>query len=180
MANGNKKAAVPLPATVPAAPPGSAPDVPADFQPLTRQQVEQLRKPTRDQSLNAAAVAGEVQATTTYEDDFGKKALPQKALQGQIASAAAWSAEAARALRWAAYASNMAGLSWHTVLGSFDSFGKDFDTAAHHDATLGERYPSLTAFRGARSAAAKRGAATRKEKKQAAKNGAPAVKPANG
>jgi hypothetical protein len=132
----------------------------------------------RASTMNVDAVANEIHGTTTYADDFGKKAIPQATLHAQLASAAAWSAEAARAARWAAYASNMAGLSWNTVLGSFDSFGKDFDTATHHDATIAERYPSLTAFRGARSAAAKRAAVTRKGKKQALVNGAPVAKPA--
>ncbi|MFT3767797.1 MAG: hypothetical protein QM820_20265 [Minicystis sp.] len=168
----SKKSPVPLPLDVPAAPAGSAPDVPADFQVLTQPQVRQLRKPTADQSKNAAAVAGEIKTAVAYTNDFGQKAIPQDALHTQMTTAAAWSTEAARAQRWAAYASNMASLSWNRVLGSLDTFAKDFDTAMHHDATIAERYPSLTAFRGARSAASKRAAATRREQK-AAKNGAP-------
>jgi hypothetical protein len=140
--------------------------VPDGFEDLTKPQVSALRKPTKAQAGNAAAVGAEVKGSGSYRADFGDKAAPQDRITALLGTASAWTVEAARAKRWAAYAKTMSQLSWHEMLSVNDAFQQDYLAALAHDPTIAERYPSLASFQGARSAAAKRGAETKKAKKK--------------
>jgi hypothetical protein len=163
-----KRGPVPIPSPVLAKPAASAPDVPANFQPLDATQTRVLRKPTAQQVSAAPAVATEITGSTTYSTDFGSKAVTASTYSADLTTASAWSVEAARAQRWSLYARQMAGLAWNQVLGETETFKIDYTTAAHHDGTIAERYPATTSFVGTRSASAQRGAKTKKEKKKAA------------
>lgn len=163
--NGNRPAPVPV-LPVPTTPPGSAPAAPDGYQELTKPQVNLLRKPTMTQMSNAAAVAAEIQQSKTYKTDFGERAVPQDRMTALLTTSAAWTAEANRAAKWEAYARNMAELAWHDMLEANDTFQPDFENGLAHDAEIANTYPSLTAFEGARSEAAKRGAETKKANKK--------------
>lgn len=160
-----RPAPVPVP-DVPLSVPGNAPPAPPGFAALTKPQVDLLRKPTAAQVANGAAVAAEVKSKATYKADFGDKALAQDQLVALLSNASAWSTEAARAVAWAEYAKTIAQLAWHDMLSANEQFQGDFENALAHDGGLAQAYPSLTAFEGARSDAAKRGAETKKTKKK--------------
>ena len=156
-----------------ASPPNaSAPATPADFKPANGVTVRRLKKPTADQLASAHSVAGEIERSAKYVDDFGPKALGAAAFGAALRTAASWSEEAAHARSWASFAENCAGLSWDSVLGGADKFKGDFNAGVGHDASILRRYPELTGFVRARSVAARRAVDTKKAKKSAAKKAA--------
>jgi hypothetical protein len=146
-------------------PPGAmAPAAPADFEPLGRDAAARMKKPIADQLASADSVADEIEGSSTYVDDFGPKAVNAAEFATALRLAGSWSEEALRARAWATFAENCATTAWNTALGPLDAFKADFTAAVRHDPSIPGRYPELTAFVGARSAAAKRGAANRKKK----------------
>ncbi len=146
--------------TVPPTVASSAPDTPANYEKLNADQVRVLRKSTLVQGANMGVMAAELAASTTYEDDFGKKA-PKIAPNLKIA--AAWTTESERARQWADYCDDMSLLAKNQVLSDQKTFKQDYSTALHHDSSIALRYPATHTFMTARSSMAQRGAATRKK-----------------
>ena len=154
--SGNKPVAL----DVPAAPASTAPDVPANYKKLDKSQTSSLRKPTAQQASSTGAVATEVGGSTTFEDDFGKKA-PK--LGTSFKTAAAWKAESERARLWADYSEDMSHLAHDKALSDHENFKTDYAAGLRHDPSIAVRYPVLTSFTTARSLASRRGAVTRKK-----------------
>jgi hypothetical protein len=145
-----------------------APAAPAGFTPLDRTTVQRLNKMTAAQLASTQAVASELMGSKTYEDDFGKDSPDVNGVVAVLGVASAWATEAARAKRWSEYAGTQRELAADAAMLLMNGLGVEVQHALAKHPELADAYPQLVAFVGARSAAGKKGAATRKAKKKAA------------
>jgi hypothetical protein len=121
----------------------------------------------------ALLVASEIEASASFEEDFGRSAPAKRPVVDGLTAADAWTKEAKRAEAWTSYALLQKELAWNAVMEGLAPVMTAFSGLAARDPTLAKRYPALAAFVGARHVAAKRAARVRKaDAKREAKNGA--------
>jgi hypothetical protein len=118
---------------------------------------------------NAMRAAAEMDASASFAHDFGKCAPGDApAVAEALRVAHAWSEEQRRADAWRAYVADQRERAWSAVMSALAPLMAGFDGAAVRDPSIIRRYPALGSFVNVRSASAKRSAATRKRKKDAA------------
>jgi hypothetical protein len=110
----------------------------------------------------ALAVASEIEASASFEEDFGRSAPAKRSAVNGLGAADAWTTEAKRAEAWTSYALLQKELAWNAVMEALAPIMASFTGLATRDPTLAARYPALAAFVEARHAAGKRAARVRK------------------
>jgi hypothetical protein len=133
-----------------------------------------------EHAANAPSVADEIEASPSFEADFGRSAPAQRSVVEGLRIAGAWSLELSRADAWQAYVTRERELAWNAVMAALAPIMACFESLATRDPTLATRYPALAAFASARRSVAENAARVRKAKARRGKPRASAATPAGG
>ena len=170
------------PATVGLAPPPSnanIPSPPPGFIPVTGGFAKSIR-PTKAELMAMPDAIVELQSFTDYAAVLGQTVPAQANVITTFGTAGQWSVMRVATMAWEAYVSNEEGVGWTAVRQQIASIKPAFNLAAAANPALLTTYPKLATLLGAKSAAAKKGSATKAANKKAKAAGEPATHGASG
>jgi len=129
--------------------------------------------PKKTELLVLAAAVKNLAQFTSYTEVMGTSAPPYAETLALFTVVYLWSAMRTASSAWDAFSVDQEGLGWATLRPVMAVLRPMFETAMKGDPTLAVKLPALATLLGARTAIAKKGAATRQRNREAKAKGEP-------
>jgi hypothetical protein len=146
---------------------GHAPVVPPGAHVLTKDERKTTVRLTRSQVKMLKLVAAELQASTTFPEDFGPYVASQSDIVTLFSDGDAVNKEVANTKNWLTYQTDQRLLTGEAILTVSDKMRLGIQNALQNDPSVAQRYPEFVAFLNSRKESALKGVATRKSNEAA-------------